>query len=90
MLPVWILGLGCLVTGLAVVALRHQHRTDFLVLQGLRAERDRLNAEWSRLSIEEALVAQHARIEKVARDRLDMHAPAAGEIRILRMGEVRR
>jgi len=75
----------CLATALGVVALRHAHRLYFLELQGLRAERDRLVTEWSRLSIEEALAAQHGRIESLARRRLGMGIPDASAVRILQV-----
>lgn len=62
-------------SALAVVHAQHRNRTAFVELETLRADRDRLNAEWGRLQLEESAWATHGRIERLAREQLDMHIP---------------
>jgi cell division protein FtsL len=39
-----------------------------------------LEVEWGQLQLEQSTVAAHVRVEKLARDRLGMKAPAPGQI----------
>ena len=41
----------------------------------LRAERERLETEWSQLQLEEATLANHGRVEQIAREKLSMTQP---------------
>jgi len=78
------LGILILVSGIAVVFLRHNHRLMFVELQGLQAERDRLNTQWGKLLLQEATSGQHPRIESSARRELNMTMPAPDAIVVLR------
>ena len=49
-------------------------------LEKLNRERDRLEIEWGQLQLEQSTWAAHARIEKVARERLHMKPPVAGQV----------
>lgn len=69
------LGALVLVAALAVVQNKHEHRRLTTELDRARAERNRLELEWSQLQLEEATLASHARIEQVARERLEMWEP---------------
>jgi cell division protein FtsL len=64
-----------LVSSVGVVVLRHESRQLFAALQESEVERDRISVEWSRLQLEQAWLAEAGRIEREARDQLDMHRP---------------
>ncbi|MDQ2069513.1 cell division protein FtsL [Natronospira bacteriovora] len=64
-----------LVTALSVIWARHEARVLFVELQGLQAQRDELNVDWGRLQLEQSAWATKARIERIARDELDMRRP---------------
>jgi cell division protein FtsL len=49
----------------------------------LTQERDELNIEWGQLQIEQSTWATHARIERVALDRLSLVRPRSTEIFII-------
>lgn len=75
-----LLALGLLATALGLVWAREQSRQLDLAIQ---AERDRvrqLETEWGRLQLERASLAARSRVERLARERFDMHTPDAGEI----------
>jgi cell division protein FtsL len=65
-------------TAVGVVFSTHQTRKLFLELHTLREQRDELNMEWGRLQIEQSTLGAHGRIEKLARQQLQMRLPAPG------------
>jgi cell division protein FtsL len=75
----FLLALGLIVLGsaLLVVQTKHENRTLVHELDQLRAEKARLETEWAQLQLEEATLANHGRIEQLARDRLGMTDPQA-------------
>ncbi len=81
MQPVRSLGLGLMalvmVSAIAIVYVRHQHRLTFIALQEAQAERDRLNMEWRQLLVEESTWSGHHLVEKSARRKLQMMVPVA-------------
>jgi cell division protein FtsL len=74
------------VVGSAVAAAdaRHQARQRFIELQALNRARDELNIEWRQLQIERSTWATHARIEQLARDKLDMDVPSPADVEIVK------
>lgn len=78
-----ILLLGNVISGIAVVETRHRHRQQFVALSELEAERDELNIDYGRLQLEQATWADPHRIEQIARERLGMKYPEAGELRVV-------
>lgn len=77
-----VLSAGLLFTSVAVVLVTHKNRTLFVQLQGLERERDRLNTEWSQLTLESSALATHDRVEQVATSRLKFHVPAPSEMEL--------
>lgn len=73
-----------IVSALGVVYSRHQHRLLFVHLTRLEKQRDELNIEFGRLQLEQATWAEANRIDQVARERLGMKFPEAGEIVVVR------
>ena len=72
------------VAAIGVVHARHQHRQLFVELTRLVDERDELNIDFGRLQIEQATWAEANRIDQVARARLCMKFPEAGDIVVVR------
>lgn len=70
-------------SALGVVWSIHETRTLFIELQGLNAERDRLDIEWSQLKIEQSAWATHGRVEHTARTGLNMIIPTPEEVQLV-------
>ena len=79
-----VLTIATVITAIGVVHARHQHRELYVQLTRLERERDELNIEFGRLQLEQATWAESNRIDQVARNRLGMKFPAAGEIVVVR------
>jgi cell division protein FtsL len=71
------------VSALGVVWSIHETRTLFIELQGLHADRDRLDIEWSQLKIEQSAWATHGRVEQTARTGLNMVIPTPQEVQLV-------
>ena len=70
----------CVVSAMALVYTKHEARKLFIELEALTAARDELNIEWGRLQIEQSTWATHARIERVAAEKLALSRPLPDEI----------
>ena len=79
-LIVAVLVVANVISAIGVVHARHQHRELYVQLTRLEHARDELNIEFGRLQLEQATWAESNRIDQVARTRLGMKFPAAGEI----------
>ena len=62
-------------SALGVVYARHESRRAAVELGLLEDQRDEIIAEWSRLQLEQAWLADASHIESKARDSLGMHTP---------------
>ena len=69
-----------LVSALSVVYVKHYNRTLFVHLQHLEKERDNMQIKWGQLQLEQNTWATHARVDKVAREKLQMTAPDISNI----------
>ena len=69
------LAVAVLVSALAVVRTKHENRALVTELEVLRLERERIEMEWAQLQLEEATLAHNARIERIAREQLEMVEP---------------
>jgi cell division protein FtsL len=82
----WVLGLlGLAVTcsAVGVVYAKYLTRSEFVELQGLNGERQRLEVEWGKLRLEEAALTTQPRVEERARKLLNMHLPNRGEVKVI-------
>jgi cell division protein FtsL len=68
-------------SALGVVHTRHESRRQSVQLGLLEDQRDAFIAEWSRLQLEQAWLADAGHVESKAREQLGMQTP--GKIRIL-------
>jgi len=71
-----LLAIAIIVSALAVVYVRQLSREAFVELQALQSDHDALNVEWGKLLLEEGAFSSHPRIEKDAREKLNMAMPA--------------
>ena len=76
--------LGSIASAIGVVYARHRHRLLFVELSQLEKVRDELNIEFGRLQLEQATVAESNRIDQIARLRLGMKFPEAGDVVVVR------
>lgn len=79
--------LAVFVSAVGAVYARHEARKLFVELQALERGRDELNLEWGRLRIEQGMLATHARVERLATEKLGMHLPAASDVSVVRDDE---
>ena len=70
-------------SALGVVYARHQSRQLAVQLGQLETERDNAVAEWSRLQLEQAWLADAGQIEAKARKELGMRAPENTRIMVI-------
>ncbi len=77
-----VLWVAVLVSGLSVAHAKYAARQHFSELQSLHRERDALEIEWGRLTIEQGTWATHGRVERLARER-GLRIPAAEDIVIV-------
>ena len=79
-----VLAVAVVASAIAVVDVRHEARKRFIELQALHRARDEMNSVWRQLQIERSTWATHARIERLARERLDMVVPDPAAVEIVR------
>jgi cell division protein FtsL len=60
---------------LGLVTSQHKARKLFAELEREQERAKQLDVEWGQLQLEQSTWAMHARVEKIARDRLHMSAP---------------
>jgi cell division protein FtsL len=65
---------------LAVVRANHEARKLFVAMEAEQKRMRDLDVEWGQLQLEQSTWAAHVRIEKLAREKLGMHPPLAGQI----------
>jgi cell division protein FtsL len=75
-----LLAVGC---ALSTVSANHRARKLFIELEREQAHMRSLEVEWGQLQLEQSTWAGSARIEKIARDKLRMKPPAAGQIIVI-------
>jgi cell division protein FtsL len=71
-------------SALGVVYTRHESRREAVRLGELESDRDAIIAEWSRLQLEQAWLADAGQVEAKARDELGMQDPEDSRILLVR------
>lgn len=69
--------LACIISALVVVHFAHLNRQLTIAQDGLYQQRDQLDIEWRNLILEQRALAEHSRVEEIARNKLQMVRPAA-------------
>ncbi|MRR49578.1 MAG: cell division protein FtsL [Rhodocyclaceae bacterium] len=75
-----ILLLVAVICAIGVVNSNHRARKLFIELEREQARMKELDVEWNQLQLEQSTWAAHARVEKIAREKLGMKTPAPGQI----------
>ena len=70
-------------TTFSIVAVTYQTRQQFAQLERLRNEHRALLEDWGRLLLEESAFSSPSRVERVAREQLDMYLPGLEETQSL-------
>lgn len=70
-------------SALGVVYARHESRAQSVALGLLEDQKDEYIAEWSRLQLEQAWLADASNVESKARDSLRMRPPAEARILVV-------
>lgn len=83
-LTLTLLAVAVFASAIGVVYSIHQSRKLFVQLQSLQALRDEMDVEWGRLQLEQSTWATDARIEELARRKLDMIIPQPGAVVMVR------
>jgi cell division protein FtsL len=64
-----------MISAVAVVQVKQHNRNLTTRLDGMRQERERLQLEWAQLQLEQATLAQHGRVDELARRQFGMVDP---------------
>ncbi|MEW2972175.1 cell division protein FtsL [Pseudomonas juntendi] len=78
-----LLFVAVLVSAIAVSYSAHWNRQLLNTLYGELIERDKAQAEWGRLILEQSTWTAASRIENLASEQLKMRVPAADEVRMV-------
>ncbi|HEN8800288.1 cell division protein FtsL [Pseudomonas sp. CM25] len=78
-----LLFVGVLVSAIAVSYSAHWNRQLLNTLYGELSERDKAQAEWGRLILEQSTWTAASRIESLASEQLKMRVPSADEVRMV-------
>lgn len=71
---------------LGVVTSQHTARKLFMALENEKEIERKLDVEWGRLQLEQSTLIMHGRIERIAREHLNMTVPVASSIQIVSIG----
>ena len=77
------LWLGSMASAMGVVYAEHLERKYVFAAEKAVQHRDELDIERERLQLEEAALASHGRVDGIARSRLQMVAPGAGNVTLV-------
>ncbi|MDI3489826.1 MAG: cell division protein FtsL [Thauera sp.] len=70
-------------SALGVVSSQHQARKLYAELEREQSRAHGLEVEWGQLQLEQSTWAAHARVEKLARERLGMRLPMQGQVLVV-------
>jgi cell division protein FtsL len=76
-------------SALALVTSQHQARKLYVELQKQQAHAKQLDVEWGQLQLEQSTWATHARIEKLATQKLNMRVPPQARVQVVPLAEVK-
>jgi cell division protein FtsL len=72
-----------LTCALSLVTSQHQARKLYIELQKEQDMAKQFEIEWGQLQLEQSTLGMHARVERLAAEKLDMSAPPASRIQIV-------
>jgi cell division protein FtsL len=68
------------ISAILIVMTQHNYRKTFMEIQKLETVKNDLNEEWGKLQLEQSTWATDDRIERLAREKLNMESPAIESI----------
>jgi cell division protein FtsL len=71
-------------SAIAVVYIQYLNRNLHIQLQQLQESRDRLHIEWTQLLLEQGTLGSDIRVEKIAREHLDMLLPSPNKVLVIK------
>ncbi len=71
---------------LGVVTSQHKARKLFVDLQYEKERAQQMDVEWGKLQLEQSTLAMPTRVEKLARQQLQMQLPANDQMRLVSIG----
>ncbi|WP_279246432.1 cell division protein FtsL [Candidatus Litorirhabdus singularis] len=74
---------GVLLSAVAVIQTTHECRQHYATLQSLQSAEWSMQEVWGQLILQEGAVANHDWVENAAMEQLQMHSPAASDIKVL-------
>ena len=77
---VLVLAASVVASGIWIVDVEHRSRQLFIEAERLNRELDGLQVDWGRLQIEQGMLATHARIEVIGRERLQLTVPSDDQL----------
>ncbi|MDC9728636.1 MAG: cell division protein FtsL [Methyloprofundus sp.] len=63
-----------MLTGLSVIYSKYSSRTAFIEIQKAEQILDQLEVSWERLTLEEKMLSEHNRVERIARKKMKLIA----------------
>ena len=76
--------LAVIASAMGVVYAKYSSRKLFRELEALRVQRDELDIEWGRLQLEIGTLASHGRVERLAREKLNMKLPQPEDVVVVK------
>ena len=70
-------------SALGVISAQHQARKFYSELEREQVRARGLEVEWGQLQLEQSTWATHGRVEKLAREKLGMRLPPAGQVLVV-------
>lgn len=83
LLSIMVMFVLVLATSFMIATTTHKTRVQYGRLQMLEREQDEMQANWSRLLLEESTWSSPSRIEGIGLERLNMHVPQTSELEVL-------
>ena len=80
---VYALVAACLLTSLGIIQSTHGARMLYTELEQRESQAWALEENWSRLLLEHSIWAAHHRVERLAREKLDMRVPEFADIQLV-------
>ena len=68
----FLLVFGILISAFTLIVMSHEQRQLYADLEQLEQSRDELDIEWRQLRLEQRVMAEHSRLEQLARQKLGM------------------
>jgi len=78
-----ILSAAVILSGMTVSQVAHKHRQVVMKLEALERNRVELEADYGRLQLEEGALASHQRLERIAKEQLQMQRPRQSDITVV-------